>query len=386
MVPVVLGLSLLTIPSSLPIALNSGGTLGSALYVALVPAAFSALAAIERVPGLAERVQRQERAIFVLATVVLVVAFAIRYPLSQAGLLGIGTDRDEALDIALARLLDGQFPYYGRTQFGNALTPMPGALLLAAPFHLAGASAWQNLLWMPVALLLLADAARALRTRMALAVVALFASPAVLQDHMHGGDLAVNAIYVAAALWLLHRVASAEAPRSRALMLAAAVLAVAVASRPVFAAAAVLGTAYMLGRHGPRAGALFAAVLASVIGALVLPFLLYDAAAFFPQHLVRKLPAGWSVPSYVMIGAGLLVAALPAVRPVSGLPALYAVMAASLGLMLALPIGIRAMSSPSMLPYLIPAGLFGVLALLPACRPGYRVVSEISRSMSDGRS
>lgn len=368
MPPVVLLLSLITVLPSLPIALNSGGVRGAILYAALVPASFATLAIIEGIPDLAERVRRFERAVVALAVLALVLAFIVRYPMSQAGLLGVGTDRDEALDIGVERLLAGLFPYHARTYMGVPLTPLPGAMLLAMPFHLMGAAAWQNLLWMPVGLFLLVDAARGLRTRAPLAVVALFGNLTVLQDHTHGGDLGVNSVYAAAALWLVHRAGSAEAPRPALLAVAAAVLAVAVVSRPVFAVAAVVGAAFVTGRQGPRAGAVFAAVLTAAAAALLLPFLLHDPAAVLPRHLLSKLPPGWEGTAFAMTAAGLLVAALPAFRPVTGRPALYGTVAAGLGVMLAVPVGFGCLGWAPTVEYATPACQFAALALLPSCR------------------
>ncbi|NYZ12914.1 hypothetical protein HL658_10150 [Azospirillum sp. RWY-5-1] len=368
MPPVALLLSLITVLPSLPVALNSGGVPGAVLYAALVPASLATLAIVEGIPELAERVRRFERAIVALAILALVAAFAVRYPMSQAGLLGLGTDRDEALDLGVGLILEGRFPYHARTYMGVPLTPLPGALLLASPFHLMGAAAWQNLLWMPVGLILLVDAARGLRVRVPLAVVALFGNLTVLQDHMHGGDLGVNSVYAAAALWLVHRAGSAEAPRPWILVSTAAVLAVAVVSRPVFAVVAIAGAAFVVGRQGPRAGAVFAAVLAAVAAALLLPFLLYDPAAVLPRHLLSKLPPGWLGPAFAMAAAGLLVAALPALRPVTGIPALYGTVAAGLGVMLAVPVGVGWLGWARTVEYAAPACQFAALALLPSCR------------------
>src|SRR5262245_47016902 len=45
---------------------------------------------------------------------VLLVAFAVVYPIANAGVVGGGTDRDEALNIAVRELLAGRYPYYPR--------------------------------------------------------------------------------------------------------------------------------------------------------------------------------------------------------------------------------------------------------------------------------
>lgn len=375
---VVVLLSLLTLMPSMQIAFNSGGLRGMLIYVGAIPSVFATLFLMERWPPLGTRVRRYERVLLAMTVLAMIVAFSIRYPMSQAGLLGLGSDRDEALDIGVERLLSGLFPYYARTYLGLPLTPMPGALVLAAPFHLLGAAAWQNLLWLPVGLALFVHAAARFQTRAAFAVAALVGNIAVVQDYLHGGDLGVNAIYVAAALWVVHGIGAQSAPRPQALALAGVLLAVAVVSRPIFATAAILAVSYMAGRQGLRTAIIFSSFVALTIAALVLPFLLYDAAAFFPRHLLKMVPPRWAGTCYALIAAGMLVAAAPLVWKPTELRSLYALMAISLGLMLALPVAIDALGNTRMLTYATPACFFGMLAVL-SYGPSYSTFPSLNR-------
>ena len=50
--------------------------------------------------------------------------------------------------VALTELASGRYPYTATTYLGNPITPLPGALLLAAPFWwVTGSAAWQNVAW-----------------------------------------------------------------------------------------------------------------------------------------------------------------------------------------------------------------------------------------------
>jgi hypothetical protein len=71
----------------------------------------------------------------------IIVLFAILYPIAKGAVLGAGSDRDDALNVALSALLRGSYPYHAVTFLGNQPTPAPGALLLAMPFFLLGNSA-----------------------------------------------------------------------------------------------------------------------------------------------------------------------------------------------------------------------------------------------------
>ena len=126
----------------------------------------------------------------------LLAAFFWVYPMVNTSAPGAGSDRDDALNLAAGALLHGRFPYSQRTYLGDLITPMPGAVLLAAPFVLLGTSAWQNLFWLPALYLagrrLLADP----RLALLLWWSVLGLSPAVLQELVSGGDLLSNALYV----------------------------------------------------------------------------------------------------------------------------------------------------------------------------------------------
>jgi hypothetical protein len=74
--------------------------------------------------------------------------FWVAYPLVCTGIVGAGSDRDDAFEMGIQGLLRGRFPDYVETYLGNSLSPLRGAFLLWWPFALLGAVAWQNLVWL----------------------------------------------------------------------------------------------------------------------------------------------------------------------------------------------------------------------------------------------
>jgi len=212
--------------------------------------------------------------------------FVVVYPRADAGAFGAGSDRDDALNIGISRLLQGLYPYDAVTYFGNKITPMPGALLIAAPFWLVfGNAAVQNLFWVPLTFPLLRSLSHDLGEAFCLWVT-LFAAPGVLREVVSGGDLVVNAIYVALAL----RLVVASAQRRLWLQVVGAVgLGVALSSRPNFWLVLPLLLAYLWRTRGPLQALLTVGCATAVSAALTLPFYLADPAGFSPLHVMAKV-------------------------------------------------------------------------------------------------
>jgi hypothetical protein len=156
-----------------------------------------------------DRLNKRQRQIgigwFVLLFLALTAAFAVLYPISLKHALNSGSDREDALHIELNAVRHHQYPYDTRTFLDNQPTPLPGAMLLAAPFFALGHIAWQNFLWFA---LFFVFAIRFFRNRAtALFFLALFLlfAPGNLSDFTSGGDYLTNFFYVAIAVALFTR-------------------------------------------------------------------------------------------------------------------------------------------------------------------------------------
>jgi hypothetical protein len=128
------------------------------------------------------------------------VAFTTFYPISLKHSLNRGSDREDALRIELVAIRDHQYPYDARTFLGNPPTPLPGALLLAAPFFAIGHIAWQNLLWLSLFFYFTIRFFRYRATAVLFLAVLLLLSPSNLNDFTSGGDYLTNFFYVAIAI------------------------------------------------------------------------------------------------------------------------------------------------------------------------------------------
>jgi hypothetical protein len=142
---------------------------------------------------------------FLLLFLALTTAFAILYPISLKHTLNIGSDREDALRIELSAVRHHQYPYDARTFLGNPPTPLPGAMLLAAPFFAIGHIAWQNFLWLALFFLFAIRFFRYRATALFYLAVFLLFAPGHLSDFTSGGDYLTNFFYIAIAVTLFNR-------------------------------------------------------------------------------------------------------------------------------------------------------------------------------------
>ena len=242
----------------------------------------------------------------------LAIVFFVAYPIEHGQGPGRSSDRDDALNIAVERILDGESPYYPQSDRAGPLSLFPGAILLAMPFAVVGNSAWQNFLWLAVLLLV---TARLWRNREAalFSLAALIAvSPALQYEFISGGDMLANSIYVpCAAIFLL---LSCSKPQSSLWlrMAAAAFIGLALTSRPNFAFVFPLVLAGLVSRGGWKTAVVPGAVAVGTACLLTLPVYLRDPAGFTPLPTGNKLTyldsilphaSGWLTAATVLLTA-----------------------------------------------------------------------------------
>lgn len=132
-------------------------------------------------------------------------AFVTLYPYLQRHTLNHGSDREDAIRVELVAIKHHQYPYDARTFLGNPPTPLPGAILLAAPFFAIGHIAWQNLLWLALFFWFTIRFFRYRATALVFLVIFLLVTPSNLNDFVTGGDYLTNFFYMAIALELFVR-------------------------------------------------------------------------------------------------------------------------------------------------------------------------------------
>ncbi|GLZ52414.1 hypothetical protein [Actinomycetospora sp. NBRC 106378] len=300
-------------------------TLGGPLAVLVVYAVLGLLA----VAAVELPVRRRVLPVLVVAVTVGLVVLAVVGPPSWVP--GVGSDRADALDVALDRLAGGLYPYTGVTYLGNPITPLPGSLVLAAPvWAVTGHAAGQNLVWTLVLLPVLHGGWR-LRRVPTLLWALVVVTPEVLREFLVGDDLVTSVVpAVAAAAWVLR----ARSPL--VLTTGAVALGIATCTRPHLALVMVIvAVAVGFRRDGRRAslpapgdsndvlprraGLLVGGIGALTWAVLIVPFLLGGTDRFSPLHVGAKVTGERGLhPAIVVIALValvLLVAVLTRLRP-----------------------------------------------------------------------
>jgi hypothetical protein len=296
---------------------------GPGVFVYPVVAALVVRQIYRRLPALAARISERRAWLLAAATfAALAIAFWIVFPIADSGRLGGGSDGDDALNLAGGRLLRGEYPYDVRTYLGNAITPLPGALLLALPFVLAGESAYQTLFWLAIFFLFvrrLTGTASALLLAWTIFVV----SPVTLSLTLAGTDTLANAIYVT--VCALTMLAAISRDDRLAGMLSAAALGVALSSRVNYLLLVPLIFAAAVRSAGVKRGAQHLAVCAAAFVAITLPFYLWEPRGFIPldaqlgklTRFERVVPLAVPVVEAATAAAAVLIAVLCLRRRIS---------------------------------------------------------------------
>jgi hypothetical protein len=308
----------------------------------------------------------------------LVAIFFVVYPLADAGIVGGGSDRDEALNIATTELLHGHYPYYERTYLGHLITPMPGALLLAIPFVLIGNSAYQNLFWLSVFFLSARSFLKDGRLALLLLWTILALSPVVLDALVTGSDYLANSLYVMLfVVWMVS--ATSRSNHSVAQLVALAVLlGIGFSSRLNFATILPLVFSALVVVAGWKTALKYFAVTCATSVAITLPFYLYDPQGFSPLLTsASKLGAFQSVAPFVNIIVPLVTGVISLALAAQSANRDLTTMLRNCAIVLVFPIlcGIVLSSveagrpefynSNSFAAYSLPAMIFGVTAAWP---------------------
>lgn len=260
---------------SIFIAERLSGWTGAAAYAVVVAALLPA------VLSLAARLSVPAARLLAAATGVAIVAFVLAsYPAVNTHAPNRGSDDDDAHEVGVRALLNGENPYAQLTYLGNAISPMAGALLLAAPFVLVDLIAAQNVFWLVVFFLVLARERGGIPTALGLCWASLLCL-AVLHDLATGTSHAANGIYVVVGLaWLT---------RARGSTASAIFFGVTLASRANFMFLLPCALGWLWRRESAIVALRAGAWTAGTAALLIVPFYVANPAGFAPVFTFSKI-------------------------------------------------------------------------------------------------
>jgi hypothetical protein len=214
--------------------------------------------------------------------------YLVLYPIANQHIVGVGSDRENALVVADRQMVHLEYPYSVPSYLGNPISVLPGGLMLALPFYLMGRVSIQNILWLAALVVFCVKFFRQRTTAMAYLVVLILGSAGVLDDIVGGGDLAINTIYVCIGicvfLWTFDK-----NPNGWQHYAVGVFLGFALSSRVIFIVIPPLLLAYLL-QHGKRSAAIKSIAVPTIVAlGVTLPFYLYDPAGFSPLEVAHKL-------------------------------------------------------------------------------------------------
>lgn len=279
-----IGFTLCLVGPSLQVGYRYFGVFGVVLYLAIASAALLWIHRSLFAKAVANTSTREAAALAAALVVFLVAAFAVGYPLANSGLIGPGSDRDEHLQLATTELLHGRYPYYPRGPFGQLISQLPGALILASPFALLGNASYQNVFWLPAFVAGAGWLLMEIRAAVLLLLVILALSPIVMNEFVVGGDLLPGSIYALVFLTYIVRVVPDRTAPGWKKPLAALALGLGLASRPHFFLLLPLVFSVLRQRAGNAAAVRYTGITTATMAAVILPFYAYDPAGFSPLH------------------------------------------------------------------------------------------------------
>lgn len=202
---------------------------------------------------------------------------------------GRSSDRDEGLEFAVTRLLDGENPYYPSNKVAGPLSVLPGAILLAVPFVKLGAVGVQNWFWLTAFFFSAAWFFRDRAFALLLLIVPMALSPAAQYEYVSGGDLLANGAYVSLFLLFALTCWTKEKLHVPAAVISAIVLGIGLSSRANFPLLLPLFTAFIWKNAGLGRSIIASAVASASFATVTLPFYLLDPAAFTPLGSRNKI-------------------------------------------------------------------------------------------------
>ena len=227
--------------------------------------------------------------LLIITLLIIFIAFLIIFPIANSGIVGGGSDRDEALNIAVSELIEGRYPYYPKTYLDNPISPLPGLLFLSTPFVFLGNVAYQNIFYLGLLLIWIRKKVfNGGNTLLFLWSLFIFC-PLVFYEIFRGSDLLANSIIILVfSLGLIHLLREPANKRVIKIFLAV-LLGLSISSRLNFILLLPLIFSAFVNANDWKAAVKYMALTISTTLLVTVPFYLYDPSGFSPLHTIGFL-------------------------------------------------------------------------------------------------
>lgn len=139
---------------------------------------------------------KQSNVISLVAIIIIFIIAAIGMMLVKKGVIPGGNVRDNTLEIAIAELLNGRYPYYVAVSLAEPITLLPGSLLLGMPFVFIGFTGFQNLFWLAIFFILIAKYFGNKKFFLSFILTIFLFTPVLIHELISGSDLLSNSIWI----------------------------------------------------------------------------------------------------------------------------------------------------------------------------------------------
>lgn len=332
---------------SLPIIKRAGGLPLMLAYLLLGTGFIISLTWLNQNPKILPILNQRRTARFLTLALALTLigAYTIVFPRVNSQTTGEGSDRDDALNLAVTRLLDGDYPYSEPTYLGNPISPLPGSILLATPFVILGNSALQNLFWVGVWLFFIWRLLQENPRLNSLIILALFSSAQLFYEVVTGSDLLSNAIFVAVLGLLWVKLSVSKTAGLGVQLLSACAFGLALASRINFALALPPLAVWVYAQTDAKVTVRQTALVGLVFLGVILGFYAASPADFTPVQTASEIgvldaiiPHVGTVIIPVIMLIAVAVSCLPAVSERSMTSTKWAEMLGRLATVQAIPV------------------------------------------------
>ncbi|HRK61099.1 MAG TPA: hypothetical protein PLY88_00945 [Candidatus Omnitrophota bacterium] len=240
---------------------------------------FAFILVFERLVG---RISEEQALYYVIASIAFLgIVFYFVYPIANSGVVGGGSDNDDAYNLAARALLKGVYPYREHTYLGGGIAYFPGAIFLSLPAVILGNAALQTFVWLIPFCFFLKYFLESWKGVLFIISALIIFCPTFIQTVVVGSDLIASGCYIFLSLFMF--IGAVRQNKPMAVRMGAIVfLGMALSSRTNYLFFLPLLGGLLLRERGFKVTCAYVAAIILVYCLVTLPFFFYSPKEFSP--------------------------------------------------------------------------------------------------------